>query len=63
VFNCTSGRSAESLLKALLSAGGADPSTRGNSFDHVVFCTNVTYSDGGFKGGECIVFHNSFSPF
>ena len=21
-------------------------------FDHVIFCTNVTYQDGGFKGGE-----------
>lgn len=20
-------------------------------FDHVIFCTNVTYQDGGFKGG------------
>lgn len=20
-------------------------------FDHVIFCTNVTYADGGFKGG------------
>jgi folylpolyglutamate synthase len=22
-------------------------------FDHVIFCTNVTYSDGTFKGGLC----------
>lgn len=21
-------------------------------FDHVVFCTNVTYVDGSFKGGK-----------
>lgn len=21
-------------------------------FDHVIFCTNVTYADGGFKGGK-----------
>ena len=21
-------------------------------FDHVVFCANVTYADGGFKGGK-----------
>lgn len=20
-------------------------------FDHVIFCTNVTYADGGFKSG------------
>lgn len=25
-------------------------------FDHVVFCTNVTYADGGFKSGQCLVF-------
>jgi folylpolyglutamate synthase len=24
----------------------------GTFFDHVIFCTNVTYADGGFKGGE-----------
>lgn len=23
-------------------------------FDHVIFCTNVTYADGGFKGGTSI---------
>lgn len=21
-------------------------------FDQVIFCTNVTYADGGFKGGK-----------
>lgn len=21
-------------------------------FDYVIFCANVTYADGGFKGGE-----------
>jgi len=21
-------------------------------FDHVIFCTNVTYADGHFKGGK-----------
>ena len=23
-----------------------------NLFDHVIFCTNVTYADGGFKSGQ-----------
>lgn len=22
-------------------------------FDHVIFCTNVTYADGAFKSGGC----------
>ncbi|KAI5452452.1 Folylpolyglutamate synthetase [Naganishia albida] len=55
IFNCTSGRSGHGLLKALLDAGrralGADDEdAMGRWFDKVVFCTNVTYTDGGFKG-------------
>jgi folylpolyglutamate synthase len=53
VFNCTSGRSAHALLEALLDAGKrAWDSAAEGWFDQVVFCTNVTYTDGGFKGGE-----------
>lgn len=33
-------------LKLLNQDGSAE-----TFFDHVVFCTNVTYADGGFKGG------------
>lgn len=25
-------------------------------FDHVIFCANVTYADGGFKGGSTSLF-------
>ncbi|KAJ7638982.1 Mur ligase [Roridomyces roridus] len=56
VFNCTSGRSGAAFLEAMykqmgsqLEAAGAEE-TSASFFDHVVFCTNVTYSDGGFKG-------------
>lgn len=54
VFNCTSGRSAPALLGALIDAGKRAWSGEGPEqwFHHVVFCTNVTYTDGGFKGGE-----------
>lgn len=53
VFNCTSGRSAHALLKALLDAGRRAWGDRAEGyFDQVVFCTNVTYTDGGFKGGK-----------
>lgn len=67
IFNCTSGRSADALLSALLAAGQDALDARAYSagkkraakdaqkaaaswFDRVVFCTNVTYRDGGFKG-------------
>ena len=54
VFNCTSGRSAPALLGALIDAGKRARSRGGPErwFDQVIFCTNVTYTDGGFKGGE-----------
>lgn len=54
VFNCTSGRSAKALLGALIDAGRRAWNGQGPErwFDQVVFCTNVTYTDGGFKGGE-----------
>ncbi|WVQ71200.1 hypothetical protein IAR50_000725 [Cryptococcus sp. DSM 104548] len=53
IFNCSGGRAAESLLGELLESGAR---TRGTSrdevaskFDSVIFCTNVTYTDGHFK--------------
>ncbi|KAK4050828.1 Folylpolyglutamate synthetase [Microbotryomycetes sp. JL201] len=47
VFNCTSGRSGHSLLSTLL----ASVSTASTSpFQHVIFCTNTTYSSGESKG-------------
>lgn len=56
IFNCTSGRSAFALLGALLDAGkkvtGKSAQDAGRWFDRVIFCTNVTYVDGHFKGGE-----------
>ncbi|KAJ9099920.1 hypothetical protein QFC21_003925 [Naganishia friedmannii] len=60
IFNCTSGRSARGLLQALLNAARKGLQKQGRAsdaddavlqfFDKVVFCTNVTYTDGGFKG-------------
>lgn len=54
IFNCSGGRQGETLLSALLQAGADTDATTiqalGSAFDTVVFCTNVTYTDGGFKG-------------
>ncbi|CAA7259893.1 unnamed protein product [Cyclocybe aegerita] len=55
IFNCTSGRSGESFLgrmiettrlRLALHKGEKDAVL----FNHVIFCTNVTYADGHFKG-------------
>ncbi|KDR83602.1 hypothetical protein GALMADRAFT_235873 [Galerina marginata CBS 339.88] len=57
IFNCTSGRSGETFLgtvkdtvlsQILLHQRVVEDITM--FFDHVIFCTNVTYADGHFKG-------------
>jgi len=59
IFNCTSGRSGSSFLSSIRATIPeqlwiSHPSEGADSFfDHVIFCTNVTYADGKFKGGEC----------
>jgi len=54
IFNCSGGRQGETLLGALLDAGsktaGVTREELGKTFDTVIFCTNVTYTDGHFKG-------------
>ncbi|KAG6911229.1 hypothetical protein DXG01_003096 [Tephrocybe rancida] len=56
IFNCTSGRSGASFLKTVHSGIAAQieshktDDTADLFFDHVIFCTNVTYADGHFKG-------------
>ncbi|KZT53290.1 FolC bifunctional protein [Calocera cornea HHB12733] len=60
IFNSTNGRSGTTLLGALLSTAASqlkklqrvevEPTLKDGFFDHVIFCTNVTYSDGAFKG-------------
>ncbi|KAK0490843.1 Mur ligase [Armillaria novae-zelandiae] len=56
VFNCTSGRSGSSFLSAMYAKLSVQlqlyqsPETPERYFDEVIFCTNVTYADGGFKG-------------
>lgn len=56
IFNCSGGRAGETLLGALLDAGAkTGRKTReqlGMDFQRVIFCTNVTYTSGGFKGGK-----------
>lgn len=56
VFNCSGGRAGQILLTALLEAGaktsGLDIQEIGKSFEAVIFCTNVTYTDGHFSSGE-----------
>ncbi|KAI9512246.1 Mur ligase [Russula earlei] len=56
IFNCTHGRSGPSFLEAMLTKMAAQLQIHGSSvtsqtfFDKVIFCTNVTYADGQFKG-------------
>ncbi|GAA5886902.1 hypothetical protein JCM16303_006754 [Sporobolomyces ruberrimus] len=50
VFNCTSGRSGLSLLGTLLESLPHSSSGLPQPFDHVIFCTNTTFSSGTSKG-------------
>lgn len=51
VYNTSGGRQSEQLLSALLEAGDrVSGKPVGRNFDAVIFCTNVTYSSGQFKG-------------
>ncbi|KAI9466907.1 Mur ligase [Lactarius psammicola] len=56
IFNCTRGRSGQSFLGVVLEKIAAQLQLYGSSespdtfFDKVVFCANVTYADGHFKG-------------
>ena len=56
IFNCSGGRAGEALLGTLLEAGSSatkrSATDLGETFDTVIFCTNVTYISGDFKGGE-----------
>ncbi|WWD09344.1 hypothetical protein V865_007467 [Kwoniella europaea PYCC6329] len=53
IFNCSGGRAGETLLNELLETGskvkGVSRGELGRGFVKVVFCTNVTYTDGHFK--------------
>lgn len=67
VMNCTHDRNGQSFLtsilskaKAMLLQAGETDITAENFFDHVFFTTNVTYADGGFKGGKS---HASLTTF
>jgi folylpolyglutamate synthase len=63
IFNCSGGRAAETLLASLLEAGaetsGKTLEELGAGFEEVVFCTNVTFADGGFKGGTSLFTYSS----
>ncbi|KAK7695437.1 hypothetical protein QCA50_000073 [Cerrena zonata] len=56
IFNCTSGRSGDAFLGSMLVRGAEQLKRHISSeeintfFDRVIFCANVTYADGGFKG-------------
>ena len=57
IFNCTSGRTGNAFLGAMLARAADQLKKHGRSqeasalFDQVIFCANVTYADGNFKGG------------
>ncbi|KZS97779.1 tetrahydrofolylpolyglutamate synthase [Sistotremastrum niveocremeum HHB9708] len=58
IFNCTNGRTGEEFLSQILATISSqltllqeDASAHGVGwFNHVIFCTNVTYADGASKG-------------
>lgn len=58
IFNCTSGRSGDEFLAAILQKteerltqfGSSE--TKEDFFAKVIFCSNVTYASGNFKGGK-----------
>ncbi|EIW82321.1 FolC bifunctional protein [Coniophora puteana RWD-64-598 SS2] len=56
IFNCTNGRSGPAFLGTVLAKINAQlklhgyDATADTFFNAVVFCNNVTYADGGFKG-------------
>ncbi|KAG2369582.1 Mur ligase [Suillus spraguei] len=56
IFNCTSGRSGDSFLTAILQKIEEQLTIYGslekkeNFFTKVIFCSNVTYASGNFKG-------------
>ncbi|KAG8218628.1 FolC bifunctional protein [Butyriboletus roseoflavus] len=56
IFNCTHGRSGETFLGVILNgiktqlSAFNSPEESSRFFDQVVFCSNVTYTDGHFKG-------------
>ena len=58
IFNITHGRSGTSFLAAMEMAQAAQLKMHGRDedpqdfFDHVIFCTNVTYAEGGWKKGS-----------
>ena len=58
IFNCTAGRTGASFLSAMVAKIGEQLKAHGRDedasqfFDRVVFCTNVTYASGSYKGGE-----------
>lgn len=58
IFNITHGRTGTSFLGAMeatmavqLKLHGRDEDSQ-TFFDHVIFCTNITYADGGSKSGS-----------
>jgi folylpolyglutamate synthase len=61
IFNCTSGRSGDAFLSTALETIKSKLSALGSQetvepfFDKVIFCTNITYTDGHFKGGTSLL--------
>ncbi|PSS37346.1 hypothetical protein PHLCEN_2v823 [Hermanssonia centrifuga] len=60
IFNCTSGRTGPAFLEAMLGKIAAQLKLHGDDedaakfFDDIIFCANVTYMSGNFKGdGTC----------
>ena len=68
IFNCTSGRSGGEFLGGMLTKAAQQlaqhaPGTSEKAlFEKVVFCANVTYADGHYKGGMMPALRSLPSP-
>ena len=67
IFNITHGRSGTAFLNTMKTSIINQLQLSGRSedvqsfFDHVIFCTNITYANGGYKSGMFPVNHSSSS--
>ena len=67
IFNITHGRSGTAFLNTMKTSIINQLQLNGRSedvqsfFDHVIFCTNITYANGGYKSGMFPVNRSSSS--
>lgn len=58
IFNQQGRSEAVDFLDGLY--GATKSANDGRSFEHVIFCTNVTYAQAGYKRGTCVLVSYTF---